>query len=116
MSPDTFDLIVLGAGSGGLNLASFANRVGLRVLLVDRSALHVGGDCLNYGCVPSKALIRAARTLAAAREAERFGVRVSGDVSLKAVRDFIKNTQEVFRTHENPSYLRENIRLKAKER
>ncbi len=56
-----YNIVVIGAGSGGLNIASFMNRVGLKVLLVDRSDANIGGDCLNFGCVPSKALIHVAR-------------------------------------------------------
>ncbi|NJL44501.1 MAG: FAD-dependent oxidoreductase, partial [Nitrosarchaeum sp.] len=48
-----YDLIVIGAGSGGLNVAMFMARVGLRVLLIDKSDMAIGGDCLNHGCVPS---------------------------------------------------------------
>ena len=50
-----FEVIVIGAGSAGLNVAVFFNRIGLKVLLVEKHL--IGGDCLNYGCVPSKALI-----------------------------------------------------------
>ena len=56
-----FDLIVLGAGSAGLGLSLFMARVKLRVLLIDKTAEDVGGNCLNHGCVPSKALIHASR-------------------------------------------------------
>ncbi|HQU07622.1 MAG TPA: FAD-dependent oxidoreductase [Candidatus Paceibacterota bacterium] len=103
---DLYDVIVLGAGSGGLNIASFINRVGLRVLLVDRSAEAIGGDCLNYGCVPSKALIHVAREVAAARRATRFGLSVSSAVDMAAVRAYVREKQDVFRANENPDYLR----------
>lgn len=67
-----YDLVVVGAGTGGLVSAAIAAAVGARVALVERSLM--GGDCLNSGCVPSKALLRAARGWQAVREgAERFG-------------------------------------------
>ncbi|MGZ9809463.1 dihydrolipoyl dehydrogenase family protein [Pseudoroseicyclus sp. H15] len=54
----TFDLCVIGAGSAGLTLASGAAQMGVRTVLIEGG--EMGGDCLNYGCVPSKALIKAA--------------------------------------------------------
>lgn len=69
-----YNLVVLGAGTGGLVTAAGAAGLGARVALVERHLM--GGDCLNVGCVPSKALLRAARAAAAVREAVRFGVDV----------------------------------------
>ncbi|HET7321727.1 MAG TPA: mercuric reductase [Longimicrobiaceae bacterium] len=67
-----YHLVVIGGGTGGLVTAAIAVALGARVALVERNLL--GGDCLNVGCVPSKALLRAARGWKAAREAaERFG-------------------------------------------
>lgn len=66
------DLCVIGAGSGGLTAAAAARALGASVVLVERGAM--GGDCLNYGCVPSKALIAAARHAEAIRRAPGFGV------------------------------------------
>ena len=68
----TVDLAVIGAGSGGLSVASGAAQLGRSVVLFE--AEEMGGDCLNYGCVPSKALIAAGKAAQAFREAERFGV------------------------------------------
>lgn len=69
---DRYHLVVLGAGTAGLVSAAGAAGLGARVALVERRLL--GGDCLNHGCVPSKALIRAARSWHQARTArERFG-------------------------------------------
>jgi pyruvate/2-oxoglutarate dehydrogenase complex dihydrolipoamide dehydrogenase (E3) component len=66
------DLCVIGAGSGGLSVAAAAAAFGVPVVLIERGKM--GGDCLNYGCVPSKALIAAARRAHAIRGAGRFGV------------------------------------------
>jgi pyruvate/2-oxoglutarate dehydrogenase complex dihydrolipoamide dehydrogenase (E3) component len=60
MSPITTDICVIGAGSGGLSLAAGAVQMGARVVLIEGAAM--GGDCLNTGCVPSKALLAAAKT------------------------------------------------------
>ncbi len=53
------DLCIIGAGSGGLSLAAAAAQMGVNVILIEKHKM--GGDCLNYGCVPSKAMIAAAR-------------------------------------------------------
>jgi len=75
---DRYDLLVVGAGTGGLVSAAIGAALGARVALVERSLM--GGDCLNHGCVPSKAVLRAARSWAAARASTpRFdGPAVSG--------------------------------------
>lgn len=66
------DLAVIGAGSGGLSVAAGAAQMGARVVLVEKS--RMGGDCLNYGCVPSKALIAAGKAAQTIRAGARFGV------------------------------------------
>jgi len=66
------DVCVIGAGSAGLSVASGAAQLGMRTVLFERG--EMGGDCLNYGCVPSKALLAAADAAQNAREAKRFGI------------------------------------------
>lgn len=68
----TCDICIIGAGSGGLALASAAARLGRSVVLIERAAM--GGECLNAGCVPSKALLAAARHAQAARDGVAFGI------------------------------------------
>jgi pyruvate/2-oxoglutarate dehydrogenase complex dihydrolipoamide dehydrogenase (E3) component len=68
----TPDICVIGAGSGGLTVAAAAAAFGVSVVLVEKG--RMGGDCLNTGCVPSKALIAAARHVRMIQEAPRFGV------------------------------------------
>ena len=69
---ERYDLAVIGAGAGGLSVTAIAARLGLRVALIERATM--GGDCLNTGCVPSKALLAAAHVARAARGAGRFGI------------------------------------------
>lgn len=71
-----YNLVVIGGGSGGLVTAAGAAGLGARVALIEKHAL--GGDCLNVGCVPSKALLSAAKCAAAVRDAGTFGVSVQG--------------------------------------
>lgn len=79
-----YNLVVVGAGAGGLVSAAGAAGVGAQVALVESHLL--GGDCLNVGCVPSKALLRCAHAAAAARNAAAFGVKVgSVEVDFAAV-------------------------------
>ncbi|MDB5508659.1 MAG: dihydrolipoamide dehydrogenase [Hyphomicrobiales bacterium] len=79
----TPDLCVIGAGSGGLSVAAAAAAMGVSVVLVEKGKM--GGDCLNYGCVPSKSLIAAGHVAQAMREAGRFGIRaVEPQVDLAA--------------------------------
>ena len=75
-----YHLLVIGAGPAGLVAARGAAALGAKVALVERHLL--GGDCLNYGCIPSKALIRSARLYADMRNAANFGVAVPGDIQV----------------------------------
>src|SRR5215510_15461233 len=67
------DLCVIGAGSGCLAVAAAAAQLGVSVVLIEKHKM--GGDCLNYGCVPSKALLAAARRAQAMRTAGAFGIQ-----------------------------------------
>jgi pyruvate/2-oxoglutarate dehydrogenase complex dihydrolipoamide dehydrogenase (E3) component len=72
MTSETCDICVIGGGSAGLSVAAGAAQMGARVVLVEKG--EMGGDCLNTGCVPSKALIAAAHAAHAGRAASVFGV------------------------------------------
>lgn len=72
-----YDVVVLGAGSGGYACALRASQLGLRVALIDEAEL--GGTCLHRGCIPTKALLHAAEVADEAREAARVGVRATFD-------------------------------------
>ena len=74
--PD-FDVVVLGAGSGGYSCALRAAQLGLRVALVEEH--KIGGTCLHVGCIPTKALLHAAEVADTTRTAARFGVRATFD-------------------------------------
>ena len=74
---DSFDVVILGAGSGGYACALRAAQLGLTVALVEKGKL--GGTCLHVGCIPTKALLHAAEVADAARDSEQFGVNATLD-------------------------------------
>ncbi len=69
---EKFDICVIGAGSGGLTVAAGASMLGAKTVLIEKA--EMGGDCLNYGCVPSKALLAAAHAAEAQRQSAAFGI------------------------------------------
>jgi pyruvate/2-oxoglutarate dehydrogenase complex dihydrolipoamide dehydrogenase (E3) component len=94
------DLCVIGAGSAGLAVAAGAAQMGADVVLIEKG--RMGGDCLNYGCVPSKSLIAAARAAHAIRHAGRFGV--DGDeprVDFLRVHDHVKGVIAAIAPHDS---------------
>jgi pyruvate/2-oxoglutarate dehydrogenase complex dihydrolipoamide dehydrogenase (E3) component len=83
------DLCVIGAGSGGLTVAAGGAQMGARVVLIEKG--EMGGDCLNYGCVPSKALLAAGHAAQAMRDAGRFGIAaVEPEVDFAAVNAHVR--------------------------
>lgn len=83
------DICIIGAGSGGLSVAAAAAAFGRQVVLIEKHKM--GGDCLNYGCVPSKALIAAAKQAHAMRTSAAFGIApCEPEVDYKAVHDHVK--------------------------
>lgn len=101
-----YDIIVIGAGAAGLNIAMFMNRVGFKVLMINKSDKDIGGDCLNYGCVPSKALIHVAKLANSVKESEELGLSVKGQISAEKVVEYIKSKQDHIREHEDAAYFR----------
>jgi pyruvate/2-oxoglutarate dehydrogenase complex dihydrolipoamide dehydrogenase (E3) component len=84
------DICVIGAGSGGLSVAAAAAAFGVPVVLIEKGKM--GGDCLNYGCVPSKALIAAAKRAELARRTAPFGVAtLRPNVDFGKVHDHVHN-------------------------
>jgi dihydrolipoamide dehydrogenase len=82
--PETFDVVILGGGSGGYATALRAAQLGLTVAMIEKD--KVGGTCLHRGCVPTKALLHAGEVADSAREAEQFGVRATfTGIDMKAV-------------------------------
>ncbi len=84
-----YDMAIIGGGSGGLTAARVATALGANVLLVDKERL--GGDCLNYGCVPSKSLIHVARIVQKARESASLGIMSANlSVNMAKVSEYVQ--------------------------
>ena len=87
------DLCVIGAGSAGLTVAAGGAQMGAKVVLIEKG--EMGGDCLNYGCVPSKALLAAAHSAQGFRTAARFGIKAAEpEVDFAAVNDHVRGVIE----------------------
>lgn len=95
-----YHLVVIGAGTAGLVSAAGATGLGAKVALVERSLM--GGDCLNVGCVPSKAVIAAARAAAQSRDASQFGIEVpTVGVNFPAVMDRMRRLRAEISPHDS---------------
>ena len=100
MSKRTFDIAVIGAGSGGLSVAAAAAQFGRKVVLFERG--EMGGECLNTGCVPSKALLAAASHAQAMRSSARFGIApVEPQVDFAAVRAHVQRAIDAIAHHDS---------------
>ena len=97
-----YNLVVIGAGSGGLVASLIASAVRARVALIEKSKM--GGDCLNTGCVPSKTLIRSARILSDARRAHEFGFKSAQvDFEFSDVMERVRRTIRAIEPHDSRS-------------
>ena len=76
MAETTFDLVVIGGGPGGYVAAIRASQLGLKAAVIERE--NMGGICLNWGCIPTKALLRSAEVKHLAENAADFGLEISG--------------------------------------
>ena len=95
-----WDLVVVGAGSAGLVSSLIGTTLRARVALVERD--RMGGDCLNTGCVPSKALIRTTRLLAQIRNAKAYGIRqASAEVDFAEVMERVRRVIRTIEPHDS---------------
>jgi pyruvate/2-oxoglutarate dehydrogenase complex dihydrolipoamide dehydrogenase (E3) component len=95
------DLVVIGGGAGGLVVASVAAQLGLDVVLINKEEA-MGGDCLHYGCVPSKALIKSATIAHTMSHADRWGLTsVKPQIDLLAINQTIKNAIDCIQVHDS---------------
>jgi pyruvate/2-oxoglutarate dehydrogenase complex dihydrolipoamide dehydrogenase (E3) component len=100
MSRITTDICVIGGGSGGLSVAAGAVQMGARVVLIEGHKM--GGDCLNYGCVPSKALLAAGKAAQAQRDGAKFGIKpVEPQIDYAAAKDHVARTIATIEPHDS---------------
>jgi dihydrolipoamide dehydrogenase len=88
----TYDLLVIGSGPGGYVAAIRAAQLGLKTGVIERE--HLGGICLNWGCIPTKALLRTAEIYHYARHAKDYGLRIEGSVGFDSA-DVVKRSRAV---------------------
>ncbi len=104
-STSSYDVIVIGAGAAGLNVAVPAAKLGLKTLLIDKQPENFGGECLNTGCVPSKALLHVAKLKHQAEKLAAFGVSPDGALDFSKVQHYLRGVQEHIREHDSPDFL-----------
>ncbi|MBM7619698.1 pyruvate/2-oxoglutarate dehydrogenase complex dihydrolipoamide dehydrogenase (E3) component [Bacillus tianshenii] len=100
-----YDLIVMGGGAGGLTVAAGAASLGGKVALIEKND-QLGGDCLHYGCVPSKTLIEAANRVHEARSLKNLGLQTSGAVDMKAVMGLVRESISHIQKHDDADRFR----------
>ena len=102
---ESYDFVVIGAGSAGLTAAGFAAQLGARIALLEKN--RIGGDCTWTGCVPSKTLLKIARVAHQMRTADHHGLTpVNPTVDLKSVMSRVRNVIDQVYEHESPEALR----------
>ena len=106
MESTKYDIIIIGGGSAGLGAMGMAQSFGWKILMIDKEEAHIGGDCLNFGCVPSKALIHIAKQFHGAKKASNFGLTIAGKANMRSVLDYVHQKQAVIREHESADYIR----------
>jgi len=95
------DVAIMGGGAGGLVVASVAAQLGLDVVLINKEE-NMGGDCLHYGCVPSKTLIKSASVAHAMSHADRWGLNaVENQVDIQSINLTIKNVIDSIQVHDS---------------
>ncbi len=103
----THDLIVIGGGSGGLTVAAGAAQLGVRTALIEKE--HMGGDCLYFGCVPSKTLIKSAAVWASARRSAEYGLpdlKIPGLPQAGEVMSRVRSVISHIEPHDSPERFR----------
>jgi pyruvate/2-oxoglutarate dehydrogenase complex dihydrolipoamide dehydrogenase (E3) component len=103
MAAYNYDLGILGGGAAGLSAAAGAAQFGAKTILVEK-ANRLGGDCLHFGCVPSKTLIRTAEVWSLVRRAGEFGLPEMElpPVSLAAVMERVRSVIDKIQEHDSP--------------
>jgi len=108
MSNDPFDMVIIGGGVGGLVTASGLAKLDANVCLIEKEEEKLGGDCLYYGCVPSKTLIHTAGLADDMRNADRYGLpSVDPDINFSDVMDRMWEVIHHIEEHDDPQRFRD---------
>jgi len=96
-----YNLVVVGAGAAGLVTAAIAAGLGGKVAIIERRLM--GGDCLNFGCVPSKAILRCSRAAASVKKAKQFGIQLQGEstVDFPSVMERVRRLRTQISKHDS---------------
>ncbi|VAX35668.1 Mercuric ion reductase [hydrothermal vent metagenome] len=114
MSKYDYDLVVIGGGAGGLTASTFAGQSAAKTLLIEKEK-KLGGDCLHYGCVPSKSLIKSAYIANVIRNSEKYGLpKISMNaVDYSKVSKRIKDIIGTIQPHDEPEYIQDRYNVET---
>jgi pyruvate/2-oxoglutarate dehydrogenase complex dihydrolipoamide dehydrogenase (E3) component len=103
----TYDLLIIGAGPGGMTAATVARSLNASVALVEKE--HFGGECLSYGCIPSKALLRSSRLAGEMQHAKELGLEIGSEwkVNFSEVMQRVHRLQSVISPHDSAQHFKE---------
>ena len=115
MSHYDYDLIVIGGGAAGLTASTGAGACGAKVLLIEKEK-ELGGDCLHYGCVPSKSLIKSAYCYHVVRHSERYGLPQMDvpPIDFKNIRDRIRQIIGTIQVHDSPELIKKKYNVETR--
>lgn len=110
-----YDIVVIGGGAAGLTCSTGAGQLGAKTLLIEKER-KLGGDCLHYGCVPSKTLIKSAYVYTVIRSAEKYGLpkQDPGPVDFGAVRNRIRTVIGAIQEHDSPERIKKNYNVETR--
>lgn len=115
MAKYDYDIIVIGAGAGGLTASTFAGQSAAKTLLIEKEK-KLGGDCLHFGCVPSKTLIKSAYASHVIRNSQKYGLPevTLPPVDYKKIAKRIKGIVDTIQVHDEPEYLEKKFNVETK--
>ena len=100
MAKEIYDICIIGAGAGGLSIASVSAQLGLNVCLIENHKM--GGDCLNYGCIPSKSILAAAKAVKSLKKMPELGIHINGvEINYQKVYQHIHQVIKTIEPHDS---------------
>lgn len=115
MAKYDYDIIVIGGGAAGLTASTFAGQSAAKTLLIEKEK-NLGGDCLHFGCVPSKSLIKSAHVRHMMARAEQFGLPAAQlmPVDFSQIRERIRKIISTIQKHDEPEYIERKYNVETK--